>query len=551
MTITNENAENLFPGNGLTTVFPTNIYALEADQIEVYIREDGLDTLQTPTTNYTLSGLGNPAGITITMLIAPAADEEVVVARVTPRTQELDLTSTRAYNPEALMTALDRIVMMMQEIAAEVTRSFKVKPGIDSPLEITAPDALLNLVDYATQATTAASQAAASAAAALAKENSMLRAKYAWLTATAYTPSDIVTFDGNAYICKLSHTSGVFATDLAANRWELFVAKGAAGAGTGDMLKTENLSGLTNVPLARSNLGATALGNGLFIGTATGGLTPGTNAQGQGQIAADALFVYTNAVFTTSGVTLPQAVAGATGREIEIVNNPGSTADINVYPTLGDTFALLSVNAPIAVAAGWRLIVRQQTTGVWTYKYIPQNVRTFTEERGRVQLQEVVPSGATSLIVNAFDFSKWESYELELENIRPVSNAVILCFRASNNGGSSFRSGGTDYTWSHPAVGGDADGDTLIRIAGTDALPIGTGGQDDGVSGIFRIVAAGKSGHRTRIFGTTGWGNTNAVRGLTVVGQVQTPEINNAFMMFFSAGAITASVGRVRLFGLK
>lgn len=45
----------------------------------------------------------------------------------------------------------------------------------------------------------------------------------AWLTATFYENNDFVIQNSNYYICRIAHTSGVFATDLAASKWELLV----------------------------------------------------------------------------------------------------------------------------------------------------------------------------------------------------------------------------------------------------------------------------------------------------------------------------------------
>jgi len=42
-----------------------------------------------------------------------------------------------------------------------------------------------------------------------------------WLTATAYQVGDVVQQIGSAYICVVAHTSNVFATDLAALKWQL------------------------------------------------------------------------------------------------------------------------------------------------------------------------------------------------------------------------------------------------------------------------------------------------------------------------------------------
>jgi hypothetical protein len=49
-----------------------------------------------------------------------------------------------------------------------------------------------------------------------------IRTRGDWTTATLYYVNDIVTYGGNTYICLIQNTSSVFATDLAANRWEVF-----------------------------------------------------------------------------------------------------------------------------------------------------------------------------------------------------------------------------------------------------------------------------------------------------------------------------------------
>lgn len=106
----------------------------------------------------------------------------------------------------------------------------------------------------ATAAAASAAAAAASEAAALAAENSLLEWAGAWLTATDYEPSDLVQDSGNTYVCVVSHTSGTFATDLAGGKWALFAAKGATGAGSGDVLAANNGSEFTPATF-RANIG--------------------------------------------------------------------------------------------------------------------------------------------------------------------------------------------------------------------------------------------------------------------------------------------------------
>lgn len=81
-----------------------------------------------------------------------------------------------------------------------------------------------------------------------------------WATSTVYAVDHLVRNDGNVYVCLVAHTAGTFSADLAAAKWELFAAKGSAGAGTGDMLAANNLSDLANADTALANLGGTTQG---------------------------------------------------------------------------------------------------------------------------------------------------------------------------------------------------------------------------------------------------------------------------------------------------
>lgn len=88
-----------------------------------------------------------------------------------------------------------------------------------------------------------------------------------WVTATVYAKDDLASNSGSTYICLVGHTSGTFSTDLPAGKWELFASQGSSGAGSGDLLSTNNLSDLSNSDTALANLGGGGVGINIFKDT--------------------------------------------------------------------------------------------------------------------------------------------------------------------------------------------------------------------------------------------------------------------------------------------
>ena len=73
---------------------------------------------------------------------------------------------------------------------------------------------------------------------------------YSWVT--TYQVNDVVSYNGSSYICILVSTWNL-PTNV--TYWSIIAQKGADGAWAGDMLKSDNLSGLANNVTARSNIG--------------------------------------------------------------------------------------------------------------------------------------------------------------------------------------------------------------------------------------------------------------------------------------------------------
>lgn len=117
-----------------------------------------------------------------------------------------------------------------------------------------------------------------------------------WVTATAYTVGDVVAESAKSYLCVTDHTSGTFATDLAASKWVIIGTASVAASGitftpTGTIAATDvqaaiaevaseslkvasNLSDVGSVATARSNLSVPSkaeLQNASFISSDAGG----------------------------------------------------------------------------------------------------------------------------------------------------------------------------------------------------------------------------------------------------------------------------------------
>lgn len=101
-----------------------------------------------------------------------------------------------------------------------------------------------------------------------------------WVTATSYAVGDAVENSNASYICIVAHTSGTFATDLAALKWQVLASAGSLPSQTGNggkFLVTDGgtpswSSTPTFTTLAISGGGAVSLGTNVSItgGTITG-----------------------------------------------------------------------------------------------------------------------------------------------------------------------------------------------------------------------------------------------------------------------------------------
>lgn len=103
MTVSSLTTKNSYSGNGSTSAFSYTFKIFDDDDVTVIIRTDstGTETVKTKTTHYTVSGVGNAGGGTITFTSGniPASGETVLLLRNTPLTQATDYTPNDPFPP--------------------------------------------------------------------------------------------------------------------------------------------------------------------------------------------------------------------------------------------------------------------------------------------------------------------------------------------------------------------------------------------------------------------------------------------------------------------
>tara|TARA_R110000822_G_scaffold88684_1_gene205334 strand:+ start:350 stop:1312 length:963 start_codon:yes stop_codon:yes gene_type:complete len=227
-----------------------------------------------------------------------------------------------------------------------------------------------------------------------------------WVTATVYAIDDIVSTSGSSYICIVAHTAAAtFTADLSAVKWQVMASVGASGAGTGDLVSTNNLSDVANATTARANLGAEIGVNvqaydAVLQGIATAGsvaiayLPEATTAQWRANTA--------DKVLSTDQVWGSMTVVGLTDAA-SIVLTLSSGFDFSV--TLAGDRTLANPTA-VKVGQRGRIMITQDGTGTRTlaygtyYKFAAGTAPVLTTTAGAIDVLYYDCISATQILVS-------------------------------------------------------------------------------------------------------------------------------------------------------
>lgn len=255
MTIPTQQSSQIFLGNGVTTAFDFSFVGADSDFINVtYTDADGNSETLLPA-QYTI--FLNPAatgalwgiGGTVTYPIvgSPIANgTSLTVARILPLVQDDSISNQGAFAPSVIETALDTLEMQIQQTSA--------RSGLFRGTWIT--DAVYNLNDTVIDGANG-------------------------------------TDTGNYYVCAIANTSDVWATDLSAGYWTLFINVASITADVADAaasaaaaLVSEN-NAAASASTATTQAGIATTQAGISTAQAVISTTQATNAAASAVLAAN------------------------------------------------------------------------------------------------------------------------------------------------------------------------------------------------------------------------------------------------------------------------
>lgn len=230
MTVSSTTTKNSYSGDSSQTVFAYAFKIFDDDDIQVILRDDttGVETVQTKTTHYSVSNVGNANGGNVTFVTAPATGKTVVLIRNTPSTQVTDYVPNDPFPAAAHEDALDKLTFLVQEVQEEIDRTIKLsKTNTISTVEFSegATARAGKLFAFDSSGDLSVTQAIGS-----------YRGTDDTTTTVAYNQRDIVKSTtvaqlNNVYICVADSVAGDLLTDT--DHFELLVdAKAAADSAT-------------------------------------------------------------------------------------------------------------------------------------------------------------------------------------------------------------------------------------------------------------------------------------------------------------------------------
>lgn len=225
MTVSNLTNRVQFSGNGSTTIFSFSFKIFADTELVVTetVTATGVETTKNLSSHYTVQGAGNESGGTVTMGVAPASGTTLTIKRELALTQTTDFLANDAFSSESLESALDRLIMVSQQLDELDDRAinFPVSDAVGlTTILPTAVGRANKVLSFDASGNVITSQ-----------EIGTLKGN--WAASTAYIIRDLVkdTATNNIFMCIVAHTSSgsqPLTSNTDAAKWSLIVDAASA-----------------------------------------------------------------------------------------------------------------------------------------------------------------------------------------------------------------------------------------------------------------------------------------------------------------------------------
>lgn len=511
-------------GNSVTTSFPFGMLFYDPTHLFVYLTDSfGNNTLQTYIANYSVTGTGNSSGGAVVMIVPPPTGYTLTILRIVPLTQLQHYITNGDFPSAPTEQVLDLLVMMCQQQQTQLNRAIQTSqtenasvgmlpsallrangllgfdpngnpivtvgglgqprgnyvPGMayDSHDVITDP-ATFNVYQATKNYTSASITADVAAGNLVLVLNAVAIAAgitgsvtpiAAWSTGIAYSVGNIVYFTNNdLYRCATAHTSGVFATDLAAGKWVNLAPATTSPATYG----TD--SGTTNAYVVNPSPAPASLAAGLkaqFIPANTNNTAATLNFSGFGVQA-----IKKNG---TTALIAGDLTAGVManlqydGTNWQLLNPPA------VELLVGGKLPAVDGSNLTNISAGQYAVVT-----------LPAGTTSWTVPAGVTQAKVTLIGGGGGGSIGGQCGSGGGGCVGFLTGLTPA--ASVACTVGSGGGGASATAGGSTTIGGFTATGGGAGG---LGTSGTiGAAGSGSGGYLNASGTVPTVIANGSNG---------------------------------------------------------
>ena len=570
MTVTSTNQKVQFNGNGSTTVFAYNFKIFASSDLSVILRSAaGTETVQQLTTNYTVSGVGEASGGNVTMGTAPASGTTLVIQRVQPQLQGLDLVPNDPFPAQSMEDALDKLVFNVQSLNEEVGRAIKASTTNtigDTEFTTSATDRANKLFSFDGSGNLQISQ-------------ELGTYKGDWAASTVYAVRDLVkdTSTNNIFIAVTAHTSSgsqPLTTNTDSAKWALIVdaATATTSASTATTKASEAAASATLASQWAIKTDGTVDGTNYSAKywatqadvAAVAGVATEIGRLGTSDAVADM------AILGTSDVVADMNTLG-TAAIVEDMNLLGTSANVTAMGLLGNStviadMAILGTSDIVADMAilGTSDVVSDMNTlatsdivsdmntlatsaNVTAMSTVATNIASVNNFDARYRVSSSAPSSSLDVgdlwwntsdnTINVYASGQWNSAILNSAGFQPLGGTtnyeIFGFYKFSDTNGVTFRDSAIQiFSSADGQLDIDADGEVEITTALLDvngALDVSgnitVGGTVDGID--LQTLNTAVTANTAKTTNATHTGDVTGSGALTIADNaVTTAKIN-------------------------